>query len=175
MSGCDKNPIQDNPQQVSSKIVNDNSSSEKGTLLVEFNTGDDVPSDIIATFGTITLEHLFPGSNDSNLKRWFIAKFSSEISSESVASLFSERDDVCTGGPYDVYTASNVSAMDAGRANAGSASALLGAIGYAFGGVVPAMIGLGDMFIMSGMFFVLCSVLTFAMVIMQLNGRRKTC
>ena len=74
-----------------------------------------------------------------------------------------------------VTTASNVSAMDAGRANAGSASALLGAIGYAFGGVVPAMIGLGDMFIMSGMFFVLCSVLTFAMVIMQLNGRRKTC
>lgn len=94
LSGCDKNPVQDNPQQVSSKIVNDNSSSEKGTILVEFNNGDVVPSDIIATFGTITLEHLFPGSNDSNLKRWFIAKFSSEISSETVASLFSERDDV---------------------------------------------------------------------------------
>ncbi len=64
-----------------------------------------------------------------------------------------------------VTTAANVSAMDSGRANAGSASALLGAIGYAFGGIVPALVGLGDMFIMTGMFFMLCSLLTLAMVL----------
>lgn len=94
LCGCDKNPVLGNEEQAFSKIVNDSSSSEKGTLLVEFKKGDDVPSDIVAPFGTINLEHLFPGCKDSNLQRWFIARFSSEVSSDIVASLFSGRDDV---------------------------------------------------------------------------------
>lgn len=59
-----------------------------------------------------------------------------------------------------VSTTSNVAAMDSGRNNAGVASALLGAIGYAFGGVVPALVASGDMLVMTGIMFVLCSVLT---------------
>ena len=61
-----------------------------------------------------------------------------------------------------VTTAANVSAMDSGRDNAGVASALLGAIGYSFGGVVPAVVAAGDIFIMTGVMFVLSSVLTAA-------------
>ncbi len=59
-----------------------------------------------------------------------------------------------------VTTASNVSAMDSGRDNAGVASALLGAIGNAFGGIIPAIVASGDMLIMTGAMFMLCSVLT---------------
>lgn len=61
-----------------------------------------------------------------------------------------------------VTTAANVSAMDSGRDNAGVASALLGAIGYSFGGVVPAIVAAGDIFIMTGVMFIVCSVLTAA-------------
>ena len=63
-----------------------------------------------------------------------------------------------------VTTASNVSAMDSGRDNAGVASALLGAIGNAFGGIIPAIVASGDMLIMTGAMFMLCSVLTAACV-----------
>ena len=59
-----------------------------------------------------------------------------------------------------VTTTANVAAMDSGRDNAGVASALLGAIGCAFGGIVPAIIAAGDMFIMTGSMFILCSALT---------------
>ena len=63
-----------------------------------------------------------------------------------------------------VTTASNVSAMDSGRDNAGVASALLGAIGNAFGGIIPAIVASGDMLVMTGAMFMLCSVLTAACV-----------
>ena len=46
----------------------------------------------------------------------------------------------------------------------GVASALLGAIGNAFGGIIPAIVASGDMLIMTGAMFMLCSVLTAACV-----------
>jgi serine protease len=77
-----------------SKIVNDSSSSENGTLLVRFKDGEDVPSEIISGSAAISLEPLFSGSGDASLKCWFIARFSAEIPSESIAGILSEREDV---------------------------------------------------------------------------------
>lgn len=51
-------------------------------------------------------------------------------------------------------TASNTLAMGSERDNAGMASALLGAIGYAVGGAVSPLVGLGNVFITSSIIFV---------------------
>lgn len=51
------------------------------------------------------------------------------------------------------YTASNALAMDCERRYAGIASALLGAIGFLFGGLVPPLVGLGDMMYTAGVLF----------------------
>lgn len=72
-----------------------------------------------------------------------------------------------------VSTASNVSAMDSGRDNAGVASALLGAIGYAFGGMVPAIVGMGDMFITTGALFLCSSLFTLICVLISLAGKKS--
>lgn len=64
-----------------------------------------------------------------------------------------------------VSTTANVAAMDAGRDNAGVASALLGAIGQSFGGIIPVIIGLGNIFTMTGVMFVLCALLTSGCVV----------
>ena len=72
-----------------------------------------------------------------------------------------------------VSTASNVSAMDSGRDNAGVASALLGAIGYAFGGIVPAIVGMGDMFITTGALFFFSSMFTLVCVLISLAGKKS--
>ena len=72
-----------------------------------------------------------------------------------------------------VSTASNVSAMDSGRDNAGVASALLGAIGYAFGGMVPAIVGMGDMFITTGALFLCSSMFTLVCVLISLAGKKS--
>lgn len=57
-------------------------------------------------------------------------------------------------------TAGNVSAMDYGRDVAGAASALLGAVGYGFGGLIPVIVSCGDIFVMTGVMFLLCSAMT---------------
>lgn len=72
-----------------------------------------------------------------------------------------------------VSTASNVSAMDSGRDNAGVASAMLGAIGYAFGGIVPAIVGMGDMFITTGALFLCSSMFTLVCVLISLAGKKS--
>lgn len=76
-----------------------------------------------------------------------------------------------------VTTASNVSAMDSGRKNAGVASALLGAIGYAFGGIVPVLVSHGDIFVMTGVLFVVCSLFTISCIIFSKSFpfRRRNC
>lgn len=51
-------------------------------------------------------------------------------------------------------TASNTLAMGSERNNAGIASALLGTIGYAVGGVVSPLVGLGNVFMTSSIIFV---------------------
>ncbi len=93
-SGCDTNAVSESQSSPSTKIVNDCASSHKGTLLVEFCNGNDVPSQIVTTSGTVALEPLFSGIQDSELSRWYLASFSSEISTATVADLLSEREDV---------------------------------------------------------------------------------
>ena len=56
------------------------------------------------------------------------------------------------------YTASNALAMDCERRYAGIASALLGAIGFLFGGLVPPLVGLGDMMYTAGVLFLVGAV-----------------
>ena len=72
-----------------------------------------------------------------------------------------------------VSTASNVSAMDSGRDSAGVASAILGAIGNAFGGIIPAIVASGEMLFMTGSMFLLCSLLTAACVFADLFKKLK--
>ena len=51
------------------------------------------------------------------------------------------------------FTASNTLAMDCERRNAGVASALLGATGFAFGGIVSPLAGMGDIRMSAGFLF----------------------
>lgn len=61
------------------------------------------------------------------------------------------------------FTASNTLAMDCERRYAGVASALLGAMGYVFAGIVPMLVGLGDnMLLTAGILFVGCSCCAYA-------------
>ena len=56
------------------------------------------------------------------------------------------------------FTASTTLAMDCERANSGTASALFGAAGFAFGGIVSPLVGLGDILSTTGLIFYVCSV-----------------
>lgn len=56
------------------------------------------------------------------------------------------------------FTASNALAMDCERRHAGIASALLGAVGYAAGGIVSPLVGIGDIFMSTGTLFVTGSI-----------------
>ena len=71
------------------------------------------------------------------------------------------------------FTSSNTLAMDAGREQAGAASALLGAFGFAAGGLVSPLTGLGDIIVSSGMLFVAGSVLSSvcAIAALRYSGR----
>ena len=60
------------------------------------------------------------------------------------------------------FTASNTLAMECERRNAGIASALLGATGFAFGGIVSPLVSLGDMMTSTGILFLAGSVCTYA-------------
>lgn len=55
------------------------------------------------------------------------------------------------------FTASNTLAMNCERANAGVASALLGASGFAFGGIVSPLVGLGNILTSTGAAFLIGS------------------
>ena len=56
------------------------------------------------------------------------------------------------------FTASNTLAMDSERANAGMASALLEALGVAFGGIVSPLVRLGNIMASTGVLFFIGSV-----------------
>ena len=60
------------------------------------------------------------------------------------------------------FTASNTLAIDCERENAGTASALLGALGFAFGGIVSPLVGLGDIMTSTGLIFLIGSLSSFA-------------
>lgn len=58
------------------------------------------------------------------------------------------------------FTASNALAMECEQENAGIASALLGTAGYVFGGIVPPIVGMGDMMTTAGMLFLIFSFMS---------------
>ena len=70
------------------------------------------------------------------------------------------------------FTASNALAMESGHGNAGIASALLGTAGYAFGGIVPPIVGLGDMMVSAGVLFILFSALSCACTLLTVSKKR---
>ena len=74
------------------------------------------------------------------------------------------------------FTASNTLAMDCERRNAGVASALLGATGFAFGGIVSPLVGMGDIRSSAGFLFfmgALCSCICARFSFHRLPFRRK--
>ena len=56
------------------------------------------------------------------------------------------------------FTTSTTLAMDCTREHAGTASALLGASGFAFGGIVSPLVGLGDTLLSTGTVFFVCAL-----------------
>lgn len=69
------------------------------------------------------------------------------------------------------FTASNTLAMDSARSNAGIASALLGALGFAFGGLVSPLVGLGNILISTGFVFIIGSLGSFICTLRALNRK----
>ena len=57
------------------------------------------------------------------------------------------------------FTASNTLAMECERENAGVASALLGTVGFAVGGIMSPLVGLGNILFSTGMLFIFSSFL----------------
>lgn len=74
------------------------------------------------------------------------------------------------------FTSSTTLAMDKGRESSGSASALLGAVSFAFGGAVSPLVGIGNTLQATGIVFVVCAVCSLACVYMAEEGgfRRKS-
>jgi DHA1 family bicyclomycin/chloramphenicol resistance-like MFS transporter len=60
-----------------------------------------------------------------------------------------------------VFTTSTSMAMDQGRAYTGAAAAIVGAIGFVFGGAVSPIVGIGDIQITSALVLITCSLLSF--------------
>lgn len=56
------------------------------------------------------------------------------------------------------FTSSTTLALDCERRYVGAASALLGALGFAFGGIVSPLVGLGNILVSTGITFVVCAV-----------------
>ena len=67
------------------------------------------------------------------------------------------------------FTASNTLAMDCERSHAGMASALLGALGFAFGGIVSPFVGLGNILVSTGIAFLVGSICSFICTRMALR------
>lgn len=67
------------------------------------------------------------------------------------------------------FTASTTLAMDCERANSGTASALFGASGFAFGGIVSPLVGMGDILSTTGALFLVCSLCSLGFAVLALR------
>lgn len=65
------------------------------------------------------------------------------------------------------FSSSNTIAMEIGTFNAGAASAMLSAVGYAFGGIVAPLAGVGNMLYSSSAAFICCAFVAVGLVIMD--------
>ena len=71
------------------------------------------------------------------------------------------------------FTTSTALAMECERTNAGTASALLGAVCFSFGGIVSPLVGIGNILVSTGVIFVICSLCSLSCILLAL-GRRRT-
>ena len=70
------------------------------------------------------------------------------------------------------FTTSTALAMECERDNAGTASALLGAVCFSFGGIVSPLVGIGNILVSTGVIFVICSLCSLSCILLAL-GRRQ--
>ncbi|MDE6532068.1 MAG: multidrug effflux MFS transporter [Muribaculaceae bacterium] len=59
-----------------------------------------------------------------------------------------------------IFTVSNTLAMNEGKTDAGSASAILGVMGYIFGAIVAPLVGIGDIMHSTAIVFIVMAILT---------------
>lgn len=71
------------------------------------------------------------------------------------------------------FTTSTVLAMESARENAGTASALLGAVCFAFGGIVSPLVGLGNTLVSTGVVFVVCAVCSWYSIHLAMRFTRR--
>lgn len=72
------------------------------------------------------------------------------------------------------FTSSTTIAMDSGRHHSGFASALLGAVSFAFGGVVSPLVGIGNPMKATGIVFVVCAICSSISIFLTKNTTDKT-
>lgn len=72
------------------------------------------------------------------------------------------------------FTASNTLTMDCEHNNAGMASALLGALEFAFGGIVSPLVGLGNIMVSTGIIFLMGSICSYVCTRYALHRNLKT-
>lgn len=68
------------------------------------------------------------------------------------------------------FTSSTALAMDNGRKYSGSASALLGAVSFALGGIVSPLVGIGNILHSTGIVFVICAIFSFVCIFFARRG-----
>lgn len=71
------------------------------------------------------------------------------------------------------FTTSTVLAMESARENSGTASALLGAVCFAFGGIVSPLVGLGNTLVSTGVVFVVCAVCSWYCIHLAMRFTRR--
>ena len=100
VSGCvEEKSLNADREDVASlgKIINTSSSSVEGELLLQFADAAEVPSEISVPMDTVchvSLEPLFTGASDTDLRRWYVARFSSAVLSDDIATALAERKDI---------------------------------------------------------------------------------
>lgn len=70
------------------------------------------------------------------------------------------------------FTTSTILAMECERENAGTASALLGAVCFAAGGIVSPLVGINNILMSTGVAFVACALCSLCCVLLALGKRR---
>ena len=64
-----------------------------------------------------------------------------------------------------VFSSSTTLAMDEGRQSSGSASAIFGAVGFLFGGIVSPLVGIGEIIQTSSILIIVCAAICGALSI----------
>lgn len=72
------------------------------------------------------------------------------------------------------FTSSTTLAMQSERANSGTASALLGAVCFASGGIVSPLVGLGNILHSTGIIFVISAVLSLTCILFAMRMKKVT-